>query len=120
MPDDAPTPPPGDPGFPYLTAAASLAALFLFVGLVFVAYRSPNYLGGGTLVPKADPVAKLNEVRGRNQAVLGGTDAAAKMPIDRATAEVLARTEATKDAKNKYGRLPFPVPPPPAPPADKK
>ena len=112
--------PAAPPGFPFGTAVATLVGLFLFLGLVLVAYYSPNYLGGGPGETKADPVAKLEEVRARNRAVLDGADSSAKLPVDRATVELLGHAAKTKDDANKYGRLPFPVPPPPAPDADKK
>lgn len=113
------TPPPEAKDFPYLTALATLAALFLFVGLVLVMYQYPNTLGGPKAGPAADPAEKLDAVRARNQAVLDGTDPTAKMNMDRATAEVLARTAKSKGAKDKFGRLPFPVPPPAAAPEKK-
>jgi hypothetical protein len=125
MPDDpqTTTAPAHPPGFPFATAFATLAALFLFAGLVLVAYYSPNYLGGDRIDPKPDPVAKLTEVQARNRAALDGTDPGAKMPVSQATAEVLAHADKTKDEKSQYGRLPFPVEPkaaPAAPPAEKK
>lgn len=121
MPDESPSPEPT--GFPFATAVAALVGLFLFAGLVLVAYYSPNYLSGPA-EPKADPAAKLAEVRAKNQAVLDGADPATKMPVGRATAEVLAFVEKSKDEKAKQGRLPFPVEPKaaltPAEPKDKK
>lgn len=115
-PDAVPSP--EAKGFPYLTALATLAALFLFVGLVLVMYQYPNTLGGPKAGPAADPAEKLDAVRARNQAVLDGTDPTAKMNMDRATAEVLAQTARSKDKAAKFGRLPFPVAP--APPPEKK
>lgn len=104
MPDPAPSAPaPGDaPGFPFATVLATLGGLFLFFGLVLVAYYSPNYLGEPKGEPKADPVSKLNEVRAKNQAVLDGKDPGVKMSLPEATAEVLGYAE-------KNNRLPFPV-----------
>jgi hypothetical protein len=104
MPDTPPTAPaPGDTrGFPFATVLATLVGLFLFFGLVLVAYYSPNYLGETKAEPKADPATKLNEVRVKNRAVLDGTDPGVKMPLGRAVAEVLTYTE-------KNNRLPFPV-----------
>ena len=117
-------PPPAAKRFPYLTAVGTLAALFLFVGLMLWAYQHPNYLGEYRPgPPAADPAQKLDDVRARNRAVLDGTDPTAKMSADKAAAEVLAHTEKTKDAKHKFGRLPFPAPPKDekaAPPAEKK
>jgi hypothetical protein len=106
-----PTPAPEARGFPFLTAAAALATLFVFVGLVVVAYNSPNYLGEPKAEPKADPAAKLADVKARNQALLDG--AGAKMSVEAAAAEL--RDRAAKD-----GRLPFPAPGPAAPAADPK
>lgn len=101
-------------GFPYLTAIATLATLFLFLGLMIVAYRSPNYLGDPTLSaePKADPAAKLAEVRARNEAIVeGNPGTGTKMSVADATAKLLGSLRSEKDA------LPFPMPEPPAPPA---
>lgn len=125
MPDttDPPPSPPANPppGFPYATAIATLLALFLFLGLVLIAYYSPNYLGEPKLESKADPATKLKEVQAKNQAVLDGTDPGVKMPVGKATAEMLAYTEKSKDEKNMQGRLPLPVEPPKATDAkDKK
>ncbi len=120
--EDNPGPPPVR-GFPFATVAATLVTLFLFFGLVLVAYYSPSYLGDTRIEPKSDPANKLKEVQARNQALLDGTDPAVKLSVGKATAEVLAHAEKTKDDKNRYGRLPFPIEPPalPAPtPVDKK
>jgi hypothetical protein len=113
-PDTNPTAPaPGDTrGFPYVTAVATLAGLFLFFGLVLVVYDSPNFLGEppGEEQPKpVDPAARLDEVKARNRAVLDGTDPGVKRSLEQATAEVLAGTATTKDDENPHGRLPFPV-----------
>src|SRR4051812_46427059 len=116
MPDDTPpmTPPP--PGFPYATAAATLLTLFLFAGLVWVAYHSPNYLGDVKIVePKVDPATKLSEVRARNQAVLDGTDPGVKLPVGKAANELLGQAEKTRDKDHPHGTLPFPVEPPKTP-----
>jgi hypothetical protein len=103
------TAPPAPRGFPFLTAAAAFAMLFAFVGLVVLAYNSPNYLGETEAEPRPDPAAKLDEVKARNQALLDGKDA--RMPVSAATAELLGKLKSEKD------RLPFPAPPPPQPPA---
>ena len=89
---------------------ATVFGLFLFVGLGLLAYYSPNYLGEPKLAePKADPAAKLSEVRAKNQAVLdGGKDTGVKKSLAEATAEVLGYAE-------KNHRLPFPVEKPPQP-----
>lgn len=107
-------------GFPVATALASLVGLFLFLGLVLVAYYSPNYLTGPAAEPKADPAVKLADVRAKNQAVLDGADPGVKLSADRATTELLAGIDKTKTEKSKLGRLPFPVEPPKAAPADTK
>lgn len=108
---DTPTAPEAR-GFPVLTVAASLATLFVFLGLVVLAYNSPNYLGEAKTEPKADPAAKLAEVRAKNQALLDGNGA--KASVAAATAELLGKLKTEKD------RLPFPAPEPVAPPADPK
>ena len=109
MPDtDSPS-----PGFPVMTVLATVATLFVFVGLVLLAYRSPNYLGDTKVEPKADPAAKLTEVRAKNQAVLDGTDPTVKMSVGKATAELVTAAEAA-------GKLPFPVEPLPPPKAPEK
>jgi len=98
-------------GFPYLTAVATLATLFLFVGLVMIAYKSPNYLSDTKPTePKADPATKLNEVRAKNQAILDGNPSTgAKTSVAEATAKLLSTLKNEKDT------LPFPTPEPPAP-----
>ena len=110
MTHDQPTASP-PPGFPFATAAATLLALFLFAVLVVVVYRSPNYLGGPTPEPVADPAEKLNEVKARNRAVLDGSDPTVKMSVEQAAAEVLAHAAKSKDDQNKQGRLPLPAEP---------
>ena len=98
-------------GFPFLTAAVTLAILFVFLGLMVVAYQSPNYLEEkkDAAEPKADPATKLAEIRAKNQAALDG--AGAKMSVSAATADLLDRAKAD-------GKLPFPVPMPAAPGAE--
>lgn len=89
-------------GFPFFTVAISLVTLFVFLGLLAVAYKSPNYLDEKkeAAEPKADPATKLTEIRAKNQAILDGTGA--KMSATAATAELLDRAK-------KDGKLPFPV-----------
>jgi hypothetical protein len=96
-------------GFPYLTVIATVATLFLFVGLIAIAYNSPNYLSDTKPAePKADPATKLGEVRAKNQAILDGNpNAGAKMSVQAATAELLGKLRSEKDT------LPFPMPEPP-------
>ena len=102
-------------GFPFVTVLATLATLFLFVGLMVIAYRSPNYLAEPAKPagePKPDPAAKLAEVRAKNQAILDGNPATGtKMSVRHATAELLGKLKSEKDT------LPFPMPEPPQPPA---
>ena len=95
-------------GFPLFTVAITFATLFAFLGLMVLAYKSPNYLDETKAEPKADPVARLNEVKARNEAVLNGTDS--KMPVTKATAELLGKLKSEKD------HLPFPTPEPPTAP----
>jgi hypothetical protein len=96
-------------GFPYITVGATLATLFAFLGLMVLAYKSPNYLDEPKEEgePKADAATRLNEVRAKNQAILDGTGA--KMSAAAVTAELLDRVK-------KDGKLPFPMPEPPSPP----
>jgi hypothetical protein len=96
-------------GFPYITVGATLAVLFAFLGLMVLAYQSPNYLDEAKPdgEPKADAATRLNEVRAKNQAILDGTGS--KMSAAAATAELLDRVK-------KDGKLPFPMPEPAAPP----
>jgi hypothetical protein len=108
-------------GFPFLTVLATLVTLFAFLGLMVLAYRSPNYLGESKAEPKVDPAVQLNEVRARNQAVLAGNPGTnTKMSLSEATSLLLEKLKTEKDT------LPFPTPEPPAPasaepkPADKK
>ncbi|QJW94527.1 hypothetical protein [Frigoriglobus tundricola] len=101
-------------GFPFVTVAATLATLFVFLGLVVIAYRSPN----GLDVPKADAPdakgepavsagAKLDEVRARNEAALNGVGA--KM------SQREARDALVSKLKGPSATLPFPTPEPVAP-----
>jgi hypothetical protein len=111
-----PTPPtPAEPdarGFPYLTVVATLATLFVFLGLMLLAYRSPNYLDEPKAEPKIDHAAKMTEIKARNQAALDGSGA--KMSVPAATAELLGKLKSEKD------RLPFPAPEPVVAPAEPK
>lgn len=57
--DAAPSAPqPEARGFPFITVAATLAVLFLFLGLMVYVYRSPNYLDEAkpTQELKVDPI----------------------------------------------------------------
>jgi hypothetical protein len=116
MPDDAA---PRD-RFPFATAIATLVLLFLFAGLVLYFRFSPNYLGEVPTEPSIDPATKLEKVKARNRAALDGADPASKMSVENATKEVLANADRTKDDKHKFGKLPFPIEPKAAPPAEKK
>jgi hypothetical protein len=98
-------------GFPYITVVATLITLFAFLGLVVLAYNSPNYLGDTKVEPKIDPAVRLEEVRAKNQAALeGAAGSGGKMPVSEATARLLGTLKSDKDT------LPFPTPEPPAPP----
>jgi hypothetical protein len=102
---------PADPkpkGFPFVTVIATLITLFAFLGLTVLAYRSPNYLGETKSEPKADPAAKLDELRERNQAVLDGKPGSSgKMSVSEANDRLLLKLKSEKD------KLPFPTPEPP-------
>ena len=114
MADPIPTNEPG-PKNRYVTVLATLATLFLFVALMVIAYRSPNYLSDPTRIesePKADPATKLGDVRAKNQAILeGNPTTGTKMSVRVATAELLGKLKSEKDT------LPFPMPEPAQPPA---
>lgn len=98
-------------GFPYLTAVATVLTLFLFLGLVIVAYRSPNYLGDSPADTAIDGATKLNEVKARNRAVLDGKDATVKMSANEAAEKLTTAAEQSKDATHKHGVLPYPAEP---------
>jgi hypothetical protein len=101
-------------GFPFVTVLATFITLFAFLGLVVLAYNSPNYLGETKAEPKVDPAAKLSEVKARNQAALDG-GSGAKMSVSEATTRLLTNLKTEKDT------LPFPTQEPPQPePKDKK
>ena len=113
-PPTAPTPPEAR-GFPFVTVTGAVAVLFLFVWLVARIYREPNPLGEPRTEqkaePRADPAAKLNEVRAKNQAVLDGNPGTGvKMSVGEATARLLGSLKTEKDT------LPFPTPEPAGPP----
>jgi hypothetical protein len=99
------------PGFPYFTVIATLAALFLFLGVGIVVYRSPNYLGEAPAVRSSDAAEKLNAVQTRNQAVLDGTAPGVRMPMHEAAEKLSAEANMTKSATAKHGRVPFPIEP---------
>jgi hypothetical protein len=97
---------------------ATFAALFAFLGLAVLAYRSPNYLDDTKVLPKAeptdeqrpDPATRLNELRAKNQAVLDGKPGTGtKMSAAEAADKLLATLKSEKD------HLPFPTPEPPPP-----
>lgn len=98
-------------GFPYFTALASLAGLFLFVGLVLLMYDLPNPLGESQLEQHLDPVEKFKAVQSRNEPVLNGTDPTVKMSNGESTAALLDRAAKSKNVESPHGRLPFPVEP---------
>ncbi len=107
--------------FPFVTVAATLVTLFVFLGLMVLAVRSPSGLDvpkpDGTDAkgePKLDAAAKLDEVKARNEAALNGVGA--KMSRDEARGKLLGMLKGPND------KLPFPTPEPPVPtaPAPKK
>jgi hypothetical protein len=111
-------------GFPFVTVAATLGILFVFLGLMWLATRKENPLEapkpettGGETEPKLDAAAKLDEVKARNQAALDGVGA--KMSLRDAHGKLLATLKGPND------KLPFPTPeqvvtPAPAKKDDKK
>jgi hypothetical protein len=121
-PEPAGTPPEPRQRFPFVTVIATLAVLFAFLGLMVLAYRSPNALetprpattDAKEEEPKLDAAAKLDEVKNRNDAALAGVGA--KMTRDEARRKLLATLKGPND------KLPFPTPEPPvvAAPAPKK
>jgi hypothetical protein len=110
--NNAPTPQP--PGFPFVTVGATLATLFVFLFLMWVAARKESPLE----TPKLDagevkaPPATFDEVKARNEAALNGVGA--KMPREEARAKLLATLKTPND------KLPFPTPEPPTPAPPKK
>jgi hypothetical protein len=99
------------PRFPFLTVIVSLALLFLFLGLMWVAAREGNPLeppkpeaADAKDEPKLDAKAKLDEVRARNRAALDGVGA--KMSIDDAHNKLRAVLKGPND------KMPFPTPEP--------
>lgn len=98
-------------GFPYITALAALAGLFLFVGLVLLLYDLPNPLIESQPEQQSDPVAKFEAVRSRNVPVLNGTDPTVRMSNGESTAALLDRAAKSKNVEAPHGRLPFPVEP---------
>ena len=121
MTPDTDTPPPESPRFPFVTVAATLATLFVFLGLMWVAARKDSPLDApkpdgidAKSEPKLDAAAKLDEVKARNEAALNGVGA--KMSRDEARGKLLGALKGPND------KLPFPTPEPPvaAAPAAKK
>ena len=110
----------GRQSFPFITVAATLATLFVFLGLMWVAARKENPLDAPPAAvdakgePKVDAAAKLDEVKARNEAALDGVGA--KMSRGEARGKLLGALKGPSDA------LPFPTPEPPvsAAPAPKK
>jgi hypothetical protein len=109
-------------GFPFATVLATLLALFTFLGLGILAYRSPNYLDppkpttadDPTAEPKPDPETRLRELQAKNQAILDGKPGTGvKMSVTDAINQLLGTLPSEKD------HLPFPAPEPPPPVAPK-
>jgi hypothetical protein len=104
--------------FPYITVGVSVVILFVFLGLMWLASQSANPLAqpapDAKAEPKQDAAAKLDEVKGRNQAALEGVGA--KMSLGEAHGKLLGTLKGPND------KMPFPTPEPPivtAPPAKK-
>ena len=108
------SPPERTRGFPLITVAASVATLFVFMGLMVLAYRSPDYLEqpkpGATDAASAPPA--LNELKARNHAAIDGVGA--KMPLRNAHDHLLITLKTPADT------LPFPTPEPAVPSVPKK
>lgn len=103
-------------GFPFATVLATFVALFAFLGLAVLVYRSPNYLAepqtgqptDPNAEPAVDPETRLRELQARNQAVIDGKPGTGtKMSVAEATEKLLATLQSEKD------HLPFPTPEPP-------
>ncbi|MCS6866844.1 MAG: hypothetical protein RMJ56_13900 [Gemmataceae bacterium] len=96
-------PAPDASGFPVMTVAAAFAALFVFLGLMwFTVTRAPAPSSEADSGKKFVP--NLEEVQARNDAALRGVGA--KMPLDKAHAELLSTLKTPND------KLPFPTPDP--------
>jgi len=98
-------------GFPFGTALATLAGLFLFFGIVHLVHHAPNYLGETKSEPRSALIEKLDSVRSRSKSILDGNDPTVRMSSDQSTAVMLEHTAKSKDEKALHGRLPFPVEP---------
>ena len=98
--------------FPIVTVMGASIALLLYIVVVLVAYRSPNYLGQPRYEPSADtPMEKRNEALNRNRSVLVGLDPSVKMSNEKATFDLLVTIKESKNSKHEFGHLPFPVQP---------
>ena len=105
--------PPEKPGFPFVTVGATLAVLFVFLFLTWLAAHRPNPLetpkpetSEKQEEPKLDAAARLDEVKARNQAALDGVGA--KMSLRDAHGQLMSKLKGPND------KLPFPTPEPPA------
>ena len=114
-PNNASSPEPR--GFPFVTVAATLATLFAFLFLTWLAAHRPNPLEAPKPEtsekqeePKPDAAAKLDEVKARNQGALDGVGA--RMPLRDAHGRLMSKLKGPND------KLPCPTPEPPtaAPP----
>jgi hypothetical protein len=97
--------------FPFVTVVVTIAILFAFLGLMWLATRKGNPLeepkpeaADATTEPKLDAGAKLDEVKARNRAALDGVGA--KMPLRDAHGKLLGTLKGPNDT------LPFPTPEP--------
>lgn len=95
-------------GFPFVTAGAALAILFVFLGLMWLAVQGTNPLTppDAKAEPKQNAAAKLDEVKGRNQKALEGVGA--KTSLAEAHGALLGKLKGPND------KLPFPTPEPPS------
>jgi hypothetical protein len=103
---------PASKGFPFVTVGATLAVLFVFLFLTWLAAHRPNPLEAPKPEtsekqeePKLDAAAKLDEVNARNEAALNGVGA--KMPLRDAHGRLLSKLKTPND------KMPFPTPEPP-------
>ena len=114
QPADTPTP----TNFPFVTVAVTLATLFVFLGLMWLAAQKENPLAEPSTdakdEQKAEPRPKLDEIKARNYKALEGVGA--KMSLADAHGKLLGTLKGPND------KLPFPTPEPPVvtAPAPKK
>ena len=93
-------------GFPFVTVLATLATLFLFVGLVVVAYNSPNYLSD-TKPSRAEGRPGGEARRGAGQEP---GDPRRQRPRDEDVGRERDRGVARQRSRATKDTLPFPMP----------